>query len=61
MFTAAAVASQVAEAQAPPAAPAKATADQDFTQAQGALRANAVQLSRIKVPMAVEPAFRFKA
>ena len=61
MFAAAAVASQLAEAQAPPPAAAKPTADEDLAQAQTALRSNSTQLARIPLPMAVEPAFRFKA
>ena len=49
---------------APPAAllaqtPAAATDDQNFVAAQ--LRAAADQLKQVKLPMATEPAFHFKA
>ena len=61
MLTTAAVATQFAEAQAPPPAAAKPTADQDLAQAQTALRNNSSQISKVTLPMFVEPAFRFKA
>ena len=50
----------LAKAQAPPA-PAKPTSDQDLTQAKQGLRSNALEIARIPMLMAVEPAFRFKA
>ena len=61
ILTTATLASQVTQAQTPPAAPAKPAADQDLVQAKAGLRANAAQVARIPLPMAVEPAFRFKA
>ena len=60
IFTAATVAAQVTLGQAPPA-PAKPNKDQDLEQAKAGLRSNAAQVSRIALPMAIEPAFRFKA
>ena len=54
-----AAATQV-RAQAPPAA-AKPSADQDLLDARANLRTAAAQVARVKLPMAVEPAVRFKA
>ena len=61
ILTTATLASQVVQAQTPLAAPAKPSADQDLAQAKAGMRANAAQLARISLPMAVEPAFRFRA
>ena len=61
IITTATFVSQVTQAQTPPAAPVKSTADQDLVQAKAGMRANAAQVARISLPMAIEPAFRFRA
>jgi hypothetical protein len=52
---AAAAAANTAAAQTPPAA------DEDLKAAHEALQSNAQQLAKVPLPMATEPAFRFKA
>ncbi len=47
-----------AAAQQPPAAP---TSDDDLKTARQGYRNNAEQLAKVKLPMATEPATRFKA
>ena len=44
-----------------PAVSAPATPDEELKAARESLRANAEQLSKVKLPMATEPATQFKA
>ena len=44
-----------------PAPPIPATPDEELRSAREGLRANAEQLSKVKLPIATEPATRFQA
>jgi len=57
ILTATAAACTVA-AQAPPAPP---NADEDLRSARADLRSNAQRIAQVKLPMAAEPPFHFKA
>jgi hypothetical protein len=48
----------VATAQTPPAAP---SSDDDLKSARDRSSSNAKQLAAVRIPMTVEPAFRFRA
>lgn len=58
---AAIVAGSGASAQTPPPSAAPQTPAAELDAARAQLRANLDQLAKVKVPMAVEPAFTFKA
>lgn len=55
------IAAAQAPRQNPQPAAAKPTAGQDLESARQDLRTNALQISRVALPMATEPAFRFRA
>ncbi len=55
MLAAAAAATQTSGAQTPQ------PADADMQSARDQMRANAEQIAKVKLPMATEPAFQFKA
>jgi hypothetical protein len=55
MLAGAAVVQQAGAAQAP------APADADLQSARDQMRANAERIAKVKLPMATEPAFHFKA
>jgi hypothetical protein len=54
MLAAAAAAPQAATSQAPPS-------DADLDAAREQMKTNAQQIAKVKLPMATEPAFHFKA
>jgi hypothetical protein len=56
-----ALALPISAQQRTPVTPIPATPDEELKAARESLRANSEQLSKVKLPMATEPATRFKA
>jgi hypothetical protein len=50
----------VAAAAVPVSATAQSDADEETRSAHDALKNNATQIAKVEIPMATEPAFRFK-